>query len=147
MSTAIETAGPLHVPDWATLRVALWPGGSVADHVADLHTMLSDDRFAAFVAVHDGRLVGFAEASIRHDHVNGCDTTPVTFLEGIYVAPPHRRTGIASALTTVVADWGRAAGCGELATDSDLAHADAHAFHRGAGFTETERVVFFRRAL
>ena len=38
----------------------------------------------AFVALLSGREpVGFAEASLRHDYVNGCETSRVAFLEGI----------------------------------------------------------------
>ena len=35
--------------------------------------------------------MGFAEASIRHDYVNGCETSPVVFLEGIYVRSEYRK--------------------------------------------------------
>jgi hypothetical protein len=51
------------------------------------------------------------------------------------------------ALVEAVADWSRASGCGELASDALLENRLSHAAHLGCGFEETGRVVFFRRAL
>ncbi len=107
-----------------------------------------DGGFLALVAATDaGEIIGFAEAALRGDYVNGCETTPVTFLEGIYVEPSHRRTGVARALCLAVEAWGRAAGSREMASDADIANAAGQAFHTALGFEETERVVFFRRVL
>lgn len=38
-------------------------------------------------------------------------------------------------------------GCGELASDAPLENAASHAMHHALGFVETERVVFFKKAL
>lgn len=92
-------------------------------------------------------VVGFAEASIRHDYVNGCDTSPVAFLEGIHVRPDHRHAGVARMLCRAVEEWSRSAGCTELASDADLQNEHGHAFHAAIGFEETERVVFFRKPI
>jgi aminoglycoside 6'-N-acetyltransferase I len=61
--------------------------------------------------------------------------------------PAARRRGIARALVESVTDWALQQGCSELASDSLLDSFAAHAAHRALGFEETERVVYFRRAL
>jgi aminoglycoside 6'-N-acetyltransferase I len=94
-----------------------------------------------------GRLVGIAEASLRRDYVNGRDTSPVSYLEGVYVDPDFRRRGVARALVAAVRDWGEALGCRELASDAPLENATRHRLHEGLGFEETERVVFHRKRL
>jgi len=71
----------------------------------------------------------------------------VACLEGIYVKPAYRRRGIARALCERVAAWARKLGASELASDALLDNTDSHAMHRALGFTETQRVVFFRRTL
>jgi aminoglycoside 6'-N-acetyltransferase I len=103
-------------------------------------------RFAAFVA-HDGNPVGFAEAAIRSDYVNGTMWSPVAFLEGLYVLPAARRKGVAGELVAAVAGWARELGYRELASDARLENEASHAMHRALGFEETERVVYFRRLL
>lgn len=134
--------------DWVALRGKLWPEYPRDEHRRDAINLLARGAVAVFLAVSpDGAVVGFAEASLRHDFVNGCDTSPVTFLEGIYVEPAWRKHGIARALCAAVGRWGIAAGCTEFASDSMLDEDDAHVFHRAVGFEETERVVYFRKSL
>jgi aminoglycoside 6'-N-acetyltransferase I len=79
--------------------------------------------------------------------VNGAQSSPVGFLEGLYVVPRARRNGVARALVAEVGRWARDFGCSELASDAALANAASHAVHRALGFEETERVVFFRKQL
>ena len=105
-------------------------------------------RFAAFVAyAENGEALGFAEAAIRTDYVNGAQSSPVGFLEGLYVVPHARRRGVARALVAEVVGWARDCACSELASDTAAANAASHAVHRALGFEESERVVFFRKLL
>ena len=134
---------------WAALRHELWPTTSAADHVREAQCLLRSPDYLVLLAIGTGA-VGFAEAAIRRCYVNGCDALPgepVAFLEGIYVKPGHRRRGIARALCDRVVEWARTLGAAELASDALLDNPDSHAMHQALGFTETERVVFFRRTL
>jgi aminoglycoside 6'-N-acetyltransferase I len=146
----IRPANAADAAQWALMRAALWPDDDAAAHAGDIaDTFLSGDPDqAAFVAQdEDGKLLGFVEASIRRDYVDGCDTSPVAFGEGAFILPEWRGTGVGRALVEAVAAWGRAKGCTELASNALLENTASHAFHEAVGFEETERVVFFRRAL
>ncbi|WP_430726986.1 aminoglycoside 6'-N-acetyltransferase [Sphingomonas yabuuchiae] len=136
----VTPAAPEHREGWLALRAALW--GDEAGNPVDL-----PEGDGNFVALEEGRVVGFAEAAVRQDYVNGCDNSPVLFLEGLFVDPGHRRGGGAAALVAAVADWGRAQGCLEFASDAEIDNLDSHAMHLALGFAETERVVYFRREL
>ena len=104
-------------------------------------------RIATFVAEADGQVIGFAEVSLRSDYVSGCETSPVAFLEGIFVHPDWRRAGVGRALVTVCEQWGLSQGCRELGSDARLDNAASHRFHGHTGFEETGRVVYFRKLL
>ncbi|MFJ2993825.1 aminoglycoside 6'-N-acetyltransferase [Pandoraea sp. NPDC087047] len=150
MTSALFSIQPIAAEDivfWRRLRHSLWPQASIDEHEREIAEILSmPDRYAAFMAFSETKMaVGFAEASIRHDYVNGCDTSPVLFLEGIYVAPDARRQGIAKALFKSVEQWGTSHACDEFASDTDVHNIDVQALHRALGFEETERVVFFRK--
>jgi aminoglycoside 6'-N-acetyltransferase I len=134
---------------WLALRIALWPEEGAAQMQGDIPRMLgAPQRFAAFVAIDDvGVPIAFAEASLRRDYVNGTVSSPVGFLEAWYVAPQWHKRGIGRALIDAVAQWARARGCAEFASDALLDNDDSHAAHRACGFAETERVVYFRKAL
>lgn len=143
----IKPIGPDELTSWRSLRKALWPQASEAEHQQETEDLLSQpERYLAVIAVSpDGDAIGLAEASIRRDYVNGCDKSPAVFLEGIYVSPLSRRMGVASALCTSVEQWGVSQGCEEFASDTDINNLDSQRLHKALGFAETERVVFFRK--
>lgn len=146
----IIVADAHHVERWALMRAALWPEESIAEHREEILGLLrhGDDDGVTLLALDTrGEAIGFAEVALRRDYVNGCETSPVVFLEGIFVDPDARRRGVAAALARAAADWGRAKGCTEMASDADIANVASHAFHAAIGFAETERVVYFRRPI
>lgn len=133
---------------WLERRRSLWPDAPDVAHRTEMAAIVAQpDRYAAFLIDVDGRAVAFAEASLRREYVNGTSSSPVAFLEGLSVAPDAWRRGYARRLVEAVAAWGRALGCQELASDAHADNAAAILAHRGVGFEETERVVFFRKAL
>ena len=138
-----------HLKDWATLRAELWPDGSPDEHREFAAASLKDaGRLIAFIATTEtGTALGFAEASVRFDYVNGCSTSPVGFLEGLYVRPPARRQGLARELVNAVELWALQCGCMEMASDALLENDASHDMHRRIGFTETERVIYFHKTL
>ena len=133
---------------WLALRDGLWPQPRDLQ-LAEMAAIAAEPRrYAAFVAYgHDREPVGFAEAALRTDYVNGAQSSPVAFLEGLYVAPRARRRGIGRALVGEVCRGARALGCREVASDALVGNEASQAVHRALGFAETERVVFYRMPL
>ena len=145
----VREAEAADFPAWGALRRALWPDGGDAGAVGELRNALRPARGGSVLLACDaaGTPVGFAEAALRHDYVNGTDSSPVAFLEGWYVAPAWRGRGAGRVLVDAVAAWARAQGCVEFASDALLDDAGAHAAHRACGFAETCRVAYFRKPL
>ncbi|TWB61184.1 aminoglycoside 6'-N-acetyltransferase I [Rhizobium sp. ERR 922] len=144
----IEQAADEYLEEWTRLRAELWPDSSYEHHRAELAQFRANENAVAYLAIDSaGHVAGFAEATLRHDYVNGCKTSPVLFLEGIYVRPENRREGVAQALCETVAAWGREVGCTEFASDALIDNLASHAFHAALGFVETRRVVYFRKLL
>lgn len=145
----VRYAGHEEADDWAALRALLWPHVSIDDHRSEIDACLtSPEKISAFIAYSDSNhAIGFAEVSVRHDYVNGCDTSPVAFLEGIFVRENQRSRGVARQLFARVVDWGKARNLSELASDADIANLVSHQMHKALGFEETERVVYFRQKL
>lgn len=141
----MRLAPPLHSADmsWLSLRRALWPDASEPEHLREMADVLSRGHFVMLAFDNDGLAIGFVEVSKRNDYVNGTASSPVGFLEGVYVAPSHRRQGVCRALVCAASTWVAAEGCSEFASDSLAENLDAHAAHRALGFVEMERVVYF----
>lgn len=132
-------------PAWLHLRSALWPDSAATDHLAEMADIAG--RAATFVALlaydEQGRAQGLAEASVRHDYVNGSNTSPVAYLEGVFVEQASRGQGVARQLIAAVERWADGKGCRELASDAALDNLGSQRMHAALGFAETERVVYF----
>lgn len=145
-SFSIRAAGAADLRAWVQLRRALWPDEADAiGQVAEALQRSDAGNFIAFAG--NGDAIGFAEATLRQDYVNGTDTSPVGFLEGWYVINAWRARGVGRALLAAVRDWTAAQGCTELASDAALDDVAAQRAHAACGFEETERVVYYRMAL
>jgi len=147
--TTIERCTAIDQPGWLELRLALWPDATADQHRSYMALSLTQpERFLQLVAYDtQRRAVGFIEGSIRGDYVNGTESSPVGFVEGVYVVPARRRKGIARRLFDAIGDWARARGCRELASDALIDNELSQRAHRALGFRETERVVYFARPL
>ena len=149
LGVTVELCASVEQPGWLPLRQLLWPHCATAEHLIEMGRFLTQpERFVQLVAYAESpQPVGLVEASLREDYVNGTENSPVAFLEGLYVTPTHRRQGVARRLVAAVAEWAAARGCYEFASDAALENELSHAVHRSLGFVETERVVYFRKAL
>jgi aminoglycoside 6'-N-acetyltransferase I len=126
------------------MRSSLWPGTDEQDSIdwlarEDAVTIVASDAT-------DSSLIGFAEAGERA-YADGCDSSPVAFLEGWYVAPSHRHHHVGRSLIELVERWARQRGLAELASDTLLENDTANLAHRAVGFVEVERSIKFRKPL
>lgn len=132
------------------MRVDLWPDESREDLAAGIMEFFagrSSMPSGVLVAESDpGRLLGFAELSIRR-YAEGCTTDHVAFLEGWYVVPDARQTGVGRALMRASEVWGRAQGSTEFASDALLDNSISAAAHKALGFSEVVLIRCFRKDL
>ncbi|MHA6298702.1 aminoglycoside 6'-N-acetyltransferase [Devosia sp. CAU 1758] len=144
----IFVAGTADAEDWVAMRTALWPDSS-DEHATEIAGLLVDSGHTLNLIARsdDGAALGFLEASLRYDYVEGCKSSPVAFLEGIFVRPDARGNGVARAMVARAEHWGRGCGCTEFASDAALDNLASHGMHAALGFGETRRVVFFRKVL
>lgn len=131
----------------AALAVILWPDHTLTELVGEFTNHLSDVDNAVFLYVDNGQDVGFAQASLRRDYVEGTDSSPVGYLEGIFVEEPYRKQGVAKQLLKACEDWAKGKGCIEFASDCELTNTQSHAFHLNTGFVEANRIICFTKKL
>lgn len=94
----------------------------------------------------DGSLCGFVEIGSR-TYAEGCESTPVAFLEGWYVDPDVRRKGIGAELIRAAEAWAIAHGYSEMASDTELENNVSFNAHLALGYEEVERQICFRKRL
>jgi aminoglycoside 6'-N-acetyltransferase I len=144
----VERAATATISDWVEMRLALWPQASRPELEREAAALLVKKPAAvAFLLRADAATIGFAEATVRVDYVNGCSTSPVAFLEGLYVRPEWRRRGAARLLCRAVEAWAGEQGCRELASDTEIDNQTSQAMHEALGFSESERVVCYHKRI
>jgi aminoglycoside 6'-N-acetyltransferase I len=147
MTIAISPVQRHQFDDWLALRDAVYTGLDREFHRQEMEQISSDRQMQCLLAVAgSGEVCGMIELSLRNV-VDGCLTSPVGYVEGLYVTPRFRGTGISRRLLESAEAWFRGQGCREMATDAELGNEAAQQFHRHMGFQETYRIVEYRRPL
>lgn len=131
----------------AELAGRLWPEHTAEEMKEDLADILAQEDAAYFLAYDQDGAVGFAQCQLRHDYVEGTESSPVGYLEGIYVADGYRQMGIARELLTACERWARTKGCAEFASDCELDNVQSLQFHLNMGFEEANRIICFTKKL
>jgi aminoglycoside 6'-N-acetyltransferase I len=132
---------------WLRMNVALFPEYAPADLEKGMQEWRAREDGEVFVAQRDGgELGGFVEVGTRA-YADGCDTSPVGYIEAWFVDADLRRQGVGRALLAAAEEWARKRGLTEMASDALLANTLSHTAHRQSGYVETERIVVFRKPL
>ena len=143
----VRKAQPQDLAALVELACRLWPDHTATQMQAELTPMLLHGEAAFFLAFDGSEAVGFAQCQLRHDYVEGTETSPVGYLEGIYVAEQRRHQGVAKGLLIACEAWAKEQGCTEFASDCELHNLQSLRFHMGVGFTEAGRIICFTKRL
>ena len=136
-----------NVAEAAQLAALLWPEHTVQDLTAELSKILRKGDSALYVKYVDGESAGFAQCQLRHDYVEGTETSPVGYLEGIFIKECFRHNGYARQLVSACEDWARMQGCQEFASDCEISNDVSLRFHMSMGFSEANRIICFTKKL
>ena len=146
-SAMIRTYYEADRAEWLRMRRILWedcPDEQQAQEMDEILKSQIDEVF--FAARPGGGLCGFLEAALR-SRANGCDSSPVGYIEGWYVDPDVRQTGIGRRLVQAAEVWARSNGCRQMASDAELWNSVSHQAHGALGYHQTARLVLFKKDL
>ena len=147
----IRTVNQNDRAEWARLRSQLYSGPDLQE-IDDWYAAAESGGttlvgVAVLVADRgDGSLAGFVEIGSR-PYAEGCDTSPVAYLEGWYVDSDDRRAGLGAELIKAAEEWALAHGYSEIASDTELQNNVSLLAHLALGYEEVERQICFRKRL
>ena len=133
--------------EWVRMRAALH--GPSDDHARETRLIIEGGwgPYGVFVVPRPaGGLCGYIEVGERA-YADGCDSSPVGYIESWWVDEDVRGSGVGAALMAAAEEWARARGRSEIASDALLDNLHSHAAHRALGYEEVERLVVFRKDL
>ena len=138
MNEASELAG---------LAMRMWKDHNPEDLEAEFRKLIMNDETACFIKYAEDKPIAFAQCQLRHDYVEGTESSPVGYLEGIFVSEEYRKHGYAAVLLSECEKWAKEKGCSEFASDCELDNTDSFRFHVALGFEEANRIICFRKDL
>ena len=143
----IQVATVQEVKAAAELALLLWPDNALETFIQEMTELIMHPEAAIMLAYDAEEAIGFAQCQLRHDYVEGTSTSPVGYLEGLYVKEAFRKQGMARELIRACEKWAKEKGCREFASDCELANVESINMHLKLGFLETNRVVCFTKEL
>ncbi|HBL85478.1 MAG: hypothetical protein A2Y17_06170 [Clostridiales bacterium GWF2_38_85] len=129
------------------LMLLLYKNTSYEELLAEIEPDIESNNFVFFLALDNGKFVGFSHCAVRHDYVEGTNGGNVGYLEGIFVLPEYRRKGIAKHLLALCEGWSREKGCKEFASDCEIGNTESYNFHIKMNFSEANRVICFAKRI
>ena len=131
----------------AGLAVLMWNTSTVQELAREFLDVMEQGKGQFFLKYDQGIPVGFAQCTLRHDYVEGTETSPVGYLEGIFVQEAYRRRGYARELLSECEKWAKGKGCREFASDCEAVNDSSFRFHMAVGFEEANRIICFTKKL
>ena len=131
----------------AGLAIQMWTDHDPDGLAEEFRALLKNEDAACFLFYMEDRPIAFAQCQLRHDYVEGTDTSPVGYLEGLFVTEEYRKRGYAAELLAECEKWAKAKGCAEFASDCEFDNPDSLRFHIAMGFEEANRIICFKKEL
>jgi aminoglycoside 6'-N-acetyltransferase I len=131
----------------AKMAIKMWSEHSLDELAKEFEDTIDCEESAIFMLMVDNQAVGFAQCQLRHDYVEGTDTSPVGYLEGIFLEQEFRHRGHAKKLLAQCEEWAKNKGCTEFASDCESDNDESLKFHINMGFTEVNRIICFKKQL
>ncbi len=143
----IKKANVKDLDNLVSLVLELWPFHDEKEIEEEIYSKLKSPKYAYFIDYEEEIPTGFIEISKRSDYVEGTSSSPVGYLEGIYVKEEYRLMGIGRKLINFGTLWVKEKGCSEFASDCEIDNLDSLAFHIKMGFLEVSRNIHFNKEL
>lgn len=129
------------------LGMLLWEDAEASELECGFTETIQSDKGVIFVAEQDRKMIAFSECLVRTDYVEGTSSSPVGYLEAIYVREEYRHQSVATELLRHSESWARLKGCKEFGSDTEVENVDSIRFHKKSGFIEANRIVCFYKKL
>ncbi|TKX32467.1 aminoglycoside 6'-N-acetyltransferase [Campylobacter aviculae] len=113
----------------------------------EFENILKNSKYAVFLLELNNLCVGFAYVCVRNDYVEGTFSSPVGYLEGIYMQKNYRKKSYAKKLLAYCENWILNQGIDEIASDCELNNIQSFNFHLHCGFKEVSKIICFTKKL
>jgi|DewCreStandDraft_2_1066082.scaffolds.fasta_scaffold26866_1 aminoglycoside 6'-N-acetyltransferase I len=126
-----------------SLALRLWPENDKDDLRVEFEALIESNKDKVYLMVIEDVFVAFLHISLRNDYVEGSNSSPVGYVEGIFVSEEYRGNGISKRLVGAGEQWAKSMGCKQIASDVEIHNHGSQEFHKKVGFKEVGKIVAF----
>lgn len=142
-----KKAGSSDLETLAKLAVIMWQNHSINELINEFSEIMINGKSQFFLKYENDLPIGFAQCQLRYDYVEGTSTSPVGYLEGIFIKEGYRNKGYAKELLSACETWAKENGCHEFASDCEIDNINSFYFHKAMNFIEANRIICFTKTL
>ena len=130
--------------EYLEMASKLWPNHSNDELAKEFQRILFSQNEIGFICEKDSKVLGFITMSLKFEHVHeATSSTPVGYLEGIFVKEKYRKIGVAKKLYEAGEKWAKSKGCAQMGSDTWDWNKDSIMFHEKLGFKVALPIVHF----
>ena len=91
----------------AEMAIIMWDSCSAEELAEEFEVVLGNEECAIYLYCIDNMPIGFAQCGLRHDYVEGTESSPAGYLEGIFIREEYRKNGYAKDLLVECEKWAK----------------------------------------
>lgn len=129
----------------ALLAIKIWHSNTVNELEKEFENIINSTNQSCFIKINNNQVIAFAQCGLRNDYVEGTESSPVGYLEGIFVLDEYRHQGIAKELLRECENWSKEKGCKEFASDCEITNEESLNFHIAMGFDIANKIICFKK--
>ena len=128
----------------AEMAVCMWDSHTAAELEMEFARTIEEGREVFFIQYQDQTPVGFAQCSMRSDYVEGTESSPVGYLEGIFVKEDHRGKGYAGECLDYARQIAEKENCYKMMLLTGSKDPETFHFYEKAGYNSSDKTAFIQ---
>lgn len=136
-----------YIDDLVLMLLSIWPDSNFEDEKEACIEVIENPNEAYFLAISGHNSIGFVYLNLRYDHVEGANSSPVAYVEGIFVKNEYQKKGTGSMLLDKAEEWALSKGCTQLGSDVEIDNLESLTFHQRMGFKVENKIICLMKNL
>lgn len=131
----------------AQLAIKLFKDNDIDSLNKEFIDIINNENNRVFIYILDNKPIGFAQCGLRYDYVEGTSSSPVGYLEGVYIEEQYRKNGYARQLVEACIQFSKEKNAKEFASDCEINNIESMNFHLKLGFIEVNQIRCFNKKI
>ena len=126
----------------ANLAIQMWEDNSIEGLTEEFIELIEKEDAQIFIKFVQDKAVGFAQCQLRYDYVEGTESSPVGYLEGIFLEKEYRGKGYATECLNYAKRIAQNENAYKMMLLTGSKKESTLNFYKNAGYNSTDKQAF-----